>query len=533
MWDFSKLLGSLAGEDSKGFLGGVIDPNARKRTPPKTELTPSENAIQDIASAVRDAQPVNSRNGDFGANSASSLDLVRQATGNDQPITTDASVSSNVTNRPMDYVPASPSDVQQGRVGTQPVVVQPQYSTPPTAQQEMPIAQAPAPTSNPSATQSSGNPLEDLRQQKIDLNAQPIQKQSFWKDFGTNLILGANAFFNPQNGPSPMVGWGVVKRQNENNALDRQIKPLEAIQGQREASNYKQAQSQKLYADTVKQLADANHQRIADDLAGKKWDWHEISGRIFKKYADGKVEPWIDPETGKPGINKTGVPIERLLADGTKVSVTGPQALTADAAMQEANARREQEANLYNDRSQQDVDKWNAENKLKVDLANQKAIADWQSNRFQRAVDIIKSNADAFAKSGEAQGLAEQAQTLAQQAQDLSGRIAEEVDPEEQAKLLKQFNDLTKQMGALQGKFGAVAGEFGKTQELANLYKQSDVQKPKPVGFTPRQFKGGVQPVTRGGKVAQSSDVDAFAQSKGWTRAQAEQYLKNNGYKIQ
>jgi len=558
MWDFSKLLGSLAGEDSAGFLKGVTDPNAKKRMPPKMELTPSELATQDVMMGAHEAAtppttapvaPIAGwRKGLAGglkgvgqamSNYHSSPDMPMQATQiYDQPVitpyqaqqipmfaqggwlkrglnivgengpeiavkdkdetkivplTTDAQVSDNVQNRPIEVVPQSPADIQRGRLGTQPVIATP---TTPMGVNDQIVNPALA-TQQQQQQAQPVDPLQDLYQKKQDLNAQPIQKQSFWKDFGTNLILGANAFFNPQNGPSPMVGWGAVKRQNENNALDRQIKPLEAIQAQKEAGDYKQAQTQKLYADTVKQLADADHQRNADALAGKKWDWKEINGRIFKKYADGNTEPWIDPETGKPGINTTGVPIERLLSDGTKVGVTGPQALTADAAMQEANARREQEANIFNARSQQDVDKWNADTKLKTDIANQKAMADWQSSKLQRAVDIIKSNADGFAKSGEAQGLAEQAQTLAQRAQDLSGRIDEEADPAEQIKLQRELDGVTKEMGTLQGKFGAVAGQFNKSQELSNLYQQSEVQKPKPVGFTPRKFDGGVQPVTR------------------------------------
>lgn len=55
MWDFSKLLGSLAGEDAAGFLGGVTDPSAKKRMPPKTELTPSEGAGQEMVAGMHEA----------------------------------------------------------------------------------------------------------------------------------------------------------------------------------------------------------------------------------------------------------------------------------------------------------------------------------------------------------------------------------------------------------------------------------------------------------------------------------------------
>ena len=599
MWDFSKLLGSLAGEDAAGFLGGVTDPSAKKRMPPKTELTPSESAGQEMVAGMHEAAtpPTTAPVSGFRQGLAGGLKSAGAAMGQmasspdvpmrptqiyDQPIITPYQATQvprfaqggvvpdgwsqvgdggndpnaeewihkkgdkvvvipknpptnpdNVMSQPI-TLPQQNGDytIQQGRPGTQPVAVSPQT----------PMGTADDITNPNLATQGNQpaqqeqqpvDPLQALQQKYADTAAQPIKKQSFWKDFGTNLILGANAFFNPQNGPSPMVGWGAVKRQNELNALDRQIKPLEAIQAQKQASDTKQAQTQKIYADTIKQLADANHLRVADFLAGKKWDWQELNGRIFKKNADGSVDPWIDPETGKQGVNKTGVPIERLLSDGAKVGVTGPQALTADSQMQEANARREQEANIFNARSQQDVDKWNADTKLKTDIANQKAMADWQSAKLSKAVDLIKSKADLFAKSGEAQGLAEQAQTLAQQGQDLQARIDDEVDPAEQAKLQKELDGLTKQMGTLQGKFGAVAGQFGKSQELVNLYNQSDIQKPKPVRFTPRKFDGGVQPVQRGSASvanvrtpAQRDAVIASIRRQGGTDADVQAFIE-------
>jgi hypothetical protein len=55
--------------------------------------------------------------------------------------------------------------------------------------------------------------LEDWQaKEQFDADPKNVQKQNFWKDFGTKLILGANAFFNPGHA-QPIVGWGEFKRQ--------------------------------------------------------------------------------------------------------------------------------------------------------------------------------------------------------------------------------------------------------------------------------------------------------------------------------
>jgi len=331
MWDFSKLLGSLAGEDAAGFLGGVTDPSAKKRMPPKTELTPSESAGQEMVAGMHEAAtpPTTAPVSGFRQGLAGGLKSAGAAMGQmasspdvpmrptqiyDQPIITPYQATQvprfaqggvvpdgwsqvgdggndpnaeewihkkgdkvvvipknpptnpdNVMSQPI-TLPQQNGDytIQQGRPGTQPVAVSPQ--TPMGTADDIVNPNLATQGNHPvQQEQQHVDPLQKLYQQKQDLNAQPIQKQSFWKDFGTNLLLGANAFFNPQQGPTPLVGWGAVKRQNENTALDRQIKPLEAIKTEQDKEAYNKARIDNIYADN-----ELNKQRVTNEALYRK-----------------------------------------------------------------------------------------------------------------------------------------------------------------------------------------------------------------------------------------------------------------------
>lgn len=153
-------------------------------------------------------------------------------------------VQTQVENRPMSPVPQSANDVQQGHFGTQPVVVTPettmgvndQLVQPQAATQQ--VAQAPQPQLPFNQTDAYKHPktLEDWKaKETFDSDKNNAQKQSFWKDFGSKLILGANAFFNPQNA-QPIVGWGEYKRKQALGEDQANVNRLTALRGE-EAKN--------------------------------------------------------------------------------------------------------------------------------------------------------------------------------------------------------------------------------------------------------------------------------------------------------
>lgn len=58
----------------------------------------------------------------------------------------------------------------------------------------------------------------------------PIEKQSWWKDFGAKLIQGADAFFNGNR--APIVGWGKLKHDYAVKQAEGKLNPLLAMQKQ-------------------------------------------------------------------------------------------------------------------------------------------------------------------------------------------------------------------------------------------------------------------------------------------------------------
>lgn len=56
------------------------------------------------------------------------------------------------------------------------------------------------------------------------------------------------------------MGWGAVKRQNENNALKRQLAPIQAVNDDRDKSAYEKARIDNIYADN-----ELNKQRVTNE----------------------------------------------------------------------------------------------------------------------------------------------------------------------------------------------------------------------------------------------------------------------------
>ena len=108
------------------------------------------------------------------------------------------------------------------------------------------------------------------------LNA-PIEKQSFWKDFGAKLIQGADAFFNGNR--APIQGWGRLKHDQAIQNANAKLNPLLAQRKQEQEFAYNDTRRQNLIDDNIQkrnelllkqQIADNKEANAKAILADKK-----------------------------------------------------------------------------------------------------------------------------------------------------------------------------------------------------------------------------------------------------------------------
>jgi hypothetical protein len=254
------------------------------------------------------------------------------------------------------------------------------------------------------------------------------------------------------------------------------------------------------------------------EFEGNKWKrYTDKDGKVFKQYADGRLEPVMfnNEQDFDPG--------EQMVTDPlTGNPVKAKQIISPQAMIASSDAGREQ-----------DVAKFNASNQFKADTEN-------INNSVQYHASISKMLADAAAadpgiNDGEFQGLNEQIagkhteyDSVANQ--DFSGIR----DPDELAKARKkQFDDLNKiaeESTALRTKALTVMSKTAAGKARADAIRKNMPPPPKKLTYTP------IKAVKAGGKIARSADVDAFAKSKGWSREKTEKYLTSaagGGYTIQ
>lgn len=138
------------------------------------------------------------------------------------------------------------------------VYPRPQIDVPP-APQDMPVA--PKAERRKLSIDEQIAQAEDERQTAQEA---PIQKQSFWKDFGAKLIQGADVFFNGTK--APIVGWGRLKHDAAVDRANAKLNPLLGMRKEQEDSAYRQARTGTILND------DKRQDQAAKDLAKYRAD---------------------------------------------------------------------------------------------------------------------------------------------------------------------------------------------------------------------------------------------------------------------
>jgi len=336
---------------------------------------------------------------------------------------------------------------------------------------------------------------------------EPVKK-SKWKDIGMMLLTSLNNQVN--NRQDPVRTWGEIKRDEKMGNLAPQVqlvqqrKAEQAMQAKaQQEARVRESQAIENEAQAAKQYADIEAQRRKDALEGKKWTETKINGKIYKKLSDGTLEPLIIDGVHQRELKDT--PITRRLSDGTEVSVTNSQALSSDDARVAAQATKDQQAMIHNSNKEFDREKTNVSNTLKHQDDTRAVMTQIASAN----ANILQGNAKAQAANQRIQAANAAAQAAAQAGNGEAFTAAQD-----------EFNKASADFAAA---IGEVQGGDAAAKQLQKLLTQA----PPRVSFKP------IESVKIGGKVARSSDIDAFAATKGWTRKQAENYLKGKGYTIQ
>jgi len=121
----------------------------------------------------------------------------------------------------------------------------------------------------------------DLAQTEYQAATQaPVQKQSFWKDFGAKLIQGADAFFNGNR--APIVGWGKLKHDYAVKEAEGKLNPLLAMQKQQQDTDLRQAQIDTIPIDDQNRRDQiANQKQIADERIKSQAQAKLYGSKIF------------------------------------------------------------------------------------------------------------------------------------------------------------------------------------------------------------------------------------------------------------
>jgi len=214
-------------------------------------------------------------------------------------------------------------------------------------------------------------------------------------------------------------------------------------------------------------------------------------------------EPFFDPMTGKQEIDSIGkVHQYRDPETGLMLSLNSKD--VAQFGFQRAmfNARQTQGSSEFNAQRQLDVDKTNAANEMK-----------YQDDVRAVITQIAAANANLIGGNAEAQTANLRVQAAREALEAASGKDAIE-------KARKEFDGAVADFGKALGK-----GQGGAA--LAAELQKAMPKRPTRLTYTP------IQAATVGGnKVAGQTDLERFAQTKGWDIETARKYVQTKGWDI-
>jgi hypothetical protein len=230
---------------------------------------------------------------------------------------------------------------------------------------------------------------EDVVKEDLWQAANKPQEGSIWKSLGVGLMQLAKNRITKQN--EPVVGWRDYKRNQEMEKLAPRLAVIQqekarrqADQKAREEARVRDSVAAENYAQAQKQLADIEIEKAKDARAGEVWkEWVGDDGMLYKQTADGTLEPLTINGVHQKRIREATV--MRTLDDGTPVGVTGSQALTSEDARKQADAQR-----------QQDIIKFNANNRFEAEKKNVENFLKYQDDVKQIALKVAEIHGDAI-----------------------------------------------------------------------------------------------------------------------------------------
>lgn len=482
MLDFSKLLTTVADEIKR-------KPNQK----PIPSPLPSEKAMTEVITGIEDSTPSTPWEGskDFDQRA------VPQAVPTIYPITNVQDEVVQSSDSPVTRYPDTPVQTD---------ALSPQVSAP--------IEQS---------------PIQRQQQRLRELEDKPIEKQSFWKDFGAKLIQGADAFFNGNR--APIVGWGRLKKDAEIAKEKGKLGSLieaKKIEDDAIATHQKQTMNNLEYG-----LKLLKEQR--DALEGNA-TWQEVkaSKRIRPdqaEYLNKKFNTKLTPNYWG-GYKETSVGEDALIRPedrpnymiNSSVPKNAPQAFTNVTIGDQTYPSTNKDAlqaqigiNQFNANQAGQTERFNVGNKVEVDKANVANAMKFSDDMRAVMGEVAKNQSQVLAASP----------AVAAGARDLQTMAAQIAQAEEDGD--------TKLLGELQKQFQARQQQFYKdlqtVQGGVDLAGRLQQIMPKPPQRIPYSTAGGQQ--VGQPKVVSEAIIKKAMRDKKVSREVAVQTFKDAGYTIQ
>lgn len=335
-------------------------------------------------------------------------------------------------------------------------------------------------------------------------------------DSSVGSLIGALAMSGIGSAKSPEY-LAELKRTGRENKLLGEFGQLSAVEGARRSGQLQQAQ-----LDYTKQKPEIEREKIRSRIvqeqlkqknkidylraqnANKEDDWVPFvrDGKVWKLYknrAENPIEPLIDPDT-----NQQMEPVEDQLYDyfdrnGQVVKVKGREIVYGE----NANAAREQSANIYNTTAQ---------------TKYQNDIFDWQS-------DVTTAGGDVSLKDNELAGMIQQDATLKQREDQLRLDVAALSGDLLRAEELKQKqSELTQIQNQRTSLVAQKEQKKGELEKAKQIYEQKKANRPNP----PQQTTA----VTTGAKTVTRAEVEEVGKNNKMTYEDAKNWAESKGYKV-
>lgn len=353
MLDFAKLIGSALEEVKR-------KPNKK----PEEMPTPSEQAIGELTQ---------------GAKQAISPTAMPEAPSQGSPIGAErisSELQQNATAQGVADEPSTVDNIQTPNMGT---LLSPLSAEDKTAMSSGMITPPPPVTPQERNTQRLDADINKAQEDYRTAVDAPIQKQSFWKDFGAKLVQGADAFFNGTR--TPIVGWGKLKHDAAVDRAGAKLNPLLGMRKQQQETDLTNARIQNELAKPTDRDLDRAQKDRATKAASERVKMNiefrqgvakpyiDENGRVWKQFLNDPsrpMEPLENPITheqefvpGEEGVQWTDPNTKQTY------TIKAKQGVMPSATIATGNANRQTTANKDNAEKFWQTQKENISNQMK------------------------------------------------------------------------------------------------------------------------------------------------------------------------